>query len=154
MILLMKKTKRDPKEILFIEEADPTQERWYGRKVTVDEAKEISQIEDVRFLESFDGVFDMMMTSEDVKSLYFDCYRHQQEDLPDYNAVKAKEYAALYPGHPIRNLVPVCGADADAEGCRRGRTAQNGDRNHRQCTAVCDEAFGAGHGGISGTGGF
>ena len=55
MILLMKKTKRDPKEILFIEEADPTQERWYGRKVTVDEAKEISQIEDVRFLESFDG---------------------------------------------------------------------------------------------------
>ena len=153
MILLMKKTKRDPKEILFIEEADPTQERWYGRKVTVDEAKEISQIEDVRFLESFDGVFDMMMTREDVKSLYFDCYRHQQEDLPDYNAVKAKEYAALYPGHPIRNLFP-CGADADAEGCRRGRTAQNGDRNHRQCTAVCDEAFGAGHGGISGTGGF
>ena len=106
MILLMKKTKRDPKEILFIEEADPTQERWYGRKVTVDEAKEISQIEDVRFLESFDGVFDMMMTREDVKSLYFDCYRHQQEDLPDYNAVKAKEYAALYPGHPIRNLFP------------------------------------------------
>ena len=40
----------------------------------------------------------MMMTREDVKSLYFDCYRHQQEDLPDYNAVKAKEYAALYPG--------------------------------------------------------
>ena len=106
MILLMKKTKRDPKEILFIEEADPTQERWYGRKVTVDEAKEISHIEDVRFLESFDGVFDMMMTREDVKSLYFDCYRHQQEDLPDYNAVKAKEYAALYPGHPIRNLFP------------------------------------------------
>ena len=55
MILLMKKTKRDPKEILFIEEADPTQERWYGRKVTVDEAKEVSQIEEVRFLESFDG---------------------------------------------------------------------------------------------------
>ena len=25
--------------ILFIEEADPTRERWYGRKVTVDEAK-------------------------------------------------------------------------------------------------------------------
>ena len=133
MILLMKKTKRDPKEILFIEEADPTQERWYGRKVTVDEAKEISQIEDVRFLESFDGVFDMMMTREDVKSLYFDCYRHQQEDLPDYNAVKAKEYAGIrsaVSGTSDQKSVPVCGADADAEGCRRGRTAQNGDRNH------------------------
>ena len=42
MILLMKKTKRDPKEILFIEEVDPTQERWYGRKVTVDEARKFS----------------------------------------------------------------------------------------------------------------
>ena len=41
MILLMKKTLKEEQVILFIEEADPTQERWYGRKVTVDEAKEI-----------------------------------------------------------------------------------------------------------------
>ena len=35
MILLMKKTWKEEKTILFIEEADPTQERWYGIKVTV-----------------------------------------------------------------------------------------------------------------------
>ncbi len=102
----MKKTKRDPKEILFIEEADPTQERWYGRKVTVDEAKEISQIEDVRFLESFDGVFDMMMTREDVKSLYFDCYRHQQEGSAGLQCGKGEGIRGAVSGHPIRNLFP------------------------------------------------
>ena len=32
MILLMKKTEKEEKSILFIEEADPTQERWFGRK--------------------------------------------------------------------------------------------------------------------------
>ena len=79
--------------ILFIEEADPTQERWYGRKVTVDEAKEISGIDNVMFLDSFEGAVDRMMAREDIDSLYFDCYRYQFEDMPDYNMIKAKEFA-------------------------------------------------------------
>lgn len=61
MILLMKKTLKEEQVILFIEEADPTQERWYGRKVTVDEAKEISGIDNVMFLDSFEGAVDRMM---------------------------------------------------------------------------------------------
>lgn len=134
MILLMKKTKRDPKEILFIEEADPTQERWYGRKVTVDEAKEISQIEDVRFLESFDGVFDMMMTREDVKSLYFDCYRHQQEDLPDYNAVRRRNTQRC-----IRDIrSEICSRMWRRCGCRRMQTrSHSSKRRSKSPTMHC-----------------
>ena len=93
MILLMKKTLKEEQVILFIEEADPTQERWYGRKVTVDEAKEISGIDNVMFLDSFEGAVDRMMAREDIDSLYFDCYRYQFEDMPDYNMIKAKEFA-------------------------------------------------------------
>ena len=98
MILLMKKTLKEEQVILFIEEADPTQERWYGRKVTVDEAKEISGIDNVMFLDSFEGAVDRMMAREDIDSLYFDCYRYQFEDMPDYNMIKAKEFAEKYPG--------------------------------------------------------
>ena len=98
--------------------------------MTVDEAKEVSQIEDVRFLESFDGVFDMMMTREDVKSLYFDCYRHQQEGSAGLQCGKGEGIRSAVSGTSDQKSIPVCGADADAEGCRRGRTAQNGDRNH------------------------
>ena len=97
MILLMKKTLKEEQVILFIEEADPTQERWYGRKVTVDEAKEISGIDNVMFLDSFDGAVD----------LYFDCYRYQFEDMPDYNMIKAKEFAEKYPGHAVKNISQV-----------------------------------------------
>ena len=97
MILLMKKTLKEEQVILFIEEADPTQERWYGRKVTVDEAKEISGIDNVMFLDSFEGAVDRMMAREDIDSLYFDCYRYQFEDMPDYNMIKAKEFAEKYP---------------------------------------------------------
>ena len=107
MILLMKKTLKEEQVILFIEEADPTQERWYGRKVTVDEAKEISGIDNVMFLDSFEGAVDRMMAREDVKSLYFDCYRYQFEDMPDYNMIKAKEFAEKYPGHAVKNISQV-----------------------------------------------
>ena len=107
MILMMRKTLNGNKTVLFIEEADPTQERWYGRKVTVDEAREISGIEDIQFIDTFEVFVDSMMTREDIDSLYFDCYRHQMEDLPDYNVVKAKEFAEKYQGHAIKNIFPV-----------------------------------------------
>ena len=107
MILLMKKTLKEEQVILFIEEADPTQERWYGRKVTVDEAKEISGIDNVMFLDSFEGAVDRMMAREDIDSLYFDCYRYQLEDMPDYNMIKAKEFAEKYLGHAVKNISQV-----------------------------------------------
>lgn len=107
MALMMKKTRAGEKAILFIERADPTQERWYGRKVTVDEAKEVSGIGEVRFIDTFGIMVDSMMTREGVDGFYFDCYRHQMEDLPDYNAVRAREFTEKYPGHAVRDIFPV-----------------------------------------------
>ena len=106
MALVLDKAAAEPKTTLFIEEADPAMERWYGRKVTVDEAKELSCIDNVRFINELDGALDMIMTREDVYTAYFDTYRHQKEDLPDYNVVKANEFKTAYPGVSIRNLFP------------------------------------------------
>lgn len=106
MALVLDKAAAEPKTTLFIEEADPAMERWYGRKVTVDEAKELSGIDNVRFINELDGALDMIMTREDVYTAYFDTYRHQKEDLPDYNVVKANEFKTAYPGVSIRNLFP------------------------------------------------
>ena len=106
MALVLDKVAAEPKTTLFIEEADPAMERWYGRKVTVDEAKELSGIDNVRFIDELDGALDMIMTREDVYTAYFDTYRHQKEDLPDYNVVKANEFKTAYPGVSIRNLFP------------------------------------------------
>ena len=110
MILMMKKTAKEEKSILFIEEADLNQERWFGRKVTVSEAQEITGIDDVRFLDSFEGMVNRLMAREDIGTLYFDCYRYQVEDLPDYNMVKAEEFAKKFPGRPIKNIAPVIAA--------------------------------------------
>ena len=107
MALILDKAVEKPVVTLLIEEADPTQERWYGKKVTVSEAKEISQIDRVIFIDSLEATVNRMMTREDVDTVYFDCYRHQMEDLPDYNLVKAKEFGEKYPGVRIKNAFPL-----------------------------------------------
>lgn len=106
MALVLDKAGEEPKTLLFIEEADPTMERWYGRKVTVDEAKGVTGIDKVYFISEIDSVIDSIMTREDVDTAYFDTYRHQKEDLPDYNLVKANEFKTLYPAVIIKNLFP------------------------------------------------
>lgn len=106
MILVMDKATEKPTVTLFIEEADPTQERWYGKKVSVEEAKELSQIDRVVFIDNFEATLNRMMVREDIDIAYFDTYRHQMKDLPDYNSVRANEFARNYPGIRVKNLFP------------------------------------------------
>lgn len=110
MALVMDKASERASMTLFIEEADPDAERWNGRKVTVEEAKEITGLQDVQFIRDLDAVIDRKMVREDVEQVYFDTYRHSRSDLPDYNNRKAGEFAANYPGTPVRNLFPLVAA--------------------------------------------
>lgn len=106
MILVMVKNGSAPRTMLFIEEADPTAVRWTGKRVSVEEAKEITGIEEVYFLDAFTGWVNRLMSGAP-ETLYFDCNRYQWDDLPDYNAVRAKEFAAKYPGVQVRDIFPT-----------------------------------------------
>lgn len=106
MILILDKAAQTPGETLLIEEADPDRERWLGRKVTKDEAKEQAQIENVGYIDSADAVINRMLTREDVSTVYFDTYRHDINDLEDYNLAKARIFAQKYPGVSVKNCAP------------------------------------------------
>ena len=103
MILVMVKAGDAPRTMLFIEEADPTAVRWTGKRVSKDEAKDISGVEEIYYLDSFTGMVNRLMFMG-LETLYFDCDRYQWDDLPDYNAAKAKEFADKYPGMRIRDI--------------------------------------------------
>ena len=107
MVLVLDKCVEPAKTMLFIEEADPLMERWYGRKVTMEEAEEISGIDEVEYIYELESTLDRIMTREDVYTAYFDTYRHQKVDLPDYNVVKANEFKTDYPGVAVKNLFPL-----------------------------------------------
>lgn len=110
MALVLDKAVTPAKITLFIEEADPSMERWYGKKVTMEEAKAITGIDDVQFIGGLENALNLKLTREDVTAVYFDTYRHAMSDLPDYNLAKATEFAAKYPGTPVKNLFPIVAA--------------------------------------------
>lgn len=104
MVLVMKKVDGSCTTVLYIPQADPNEERWTGKMVTVEEAKAVSGIQDVRFIQRFDAQMQYMLNGSDIRVCYFDCYRNQLSDLPDYNLAKARQFAADFPGISIRNL--------------------------------------------------
>lgn len=104
MVLLMRKSGEKSRICLYIEKSDPAAERWTGKMVTVEEAKEISQIQDIRFVDRLDTEVNYLLNSANVSCCYFDCFRNQSNDLPDHNLSKAQQFAANYPGVHVRNL--------------------------------------------------
>lgn len=91
MILVMSKNEGSCRTTLYIEEADPNMERWTGKMVTAKEAEAVSGIENVRYLDRFEPEVSYFLGNADFATCYFDCYRCQAKDLPDYNLVKAQE---------------------------------------------------------------
>ena len=107
MALVMSTSSTEPKTILLIEEPVPAVERWTGRRVTKEEAQEISGVADVRYIDSLPGVISRFVTREWVESAWFDCYRDAMGDVDSYNMQKAKAFAAAYPTLTLRNAHPV-----------------------------------------------
>lgn len=104
MALVLSKSAETPKTVLFIEEAIPAMERWTGKRVTKDEAKAISGIDDVRYIDSVDSFVSRCVDREWVESAYFDCYRNALTDVDSYNMAKAKRFAAAYPTIALKNV--------------------------------------------------
>jgi len=107
MMLILDNATEEPTETLLIEEADPDRERWMGKKMTVDEAKAQAQVEKVGFIDTEKGIINRMLTREDVYTVYFDTYRHDIDDLEDYNMMKAREFAQKYPGVRVKDCAPI-----------------------------------------------
>lgn len=110
MALVLYRATEEDRAVLFIEEPVATMERWTGKRVTIEEAKAISGIDDVRFIDSLPAYISRCMTRETVASAYFDCYRHTMTDVDSYNMMKAKAFMACYPAVTTKNAHPVVSA--------------------------------------------
>ena len=110
MALVIDKCGDKLEETLFIEPIDPSVERWVGKKMTKKEAKEVSGAESVALIDNLQSTLDRIINRKLPKKVYFDTYRHQMSDLPDYNVAKAQEFAKAYPGIAVENIYPAIAA--------------------------------------------
>ena len=110
MALVLSRSAGEDKTILFIEEAVPHMERWTGKRLTAEEAKAISGVDDVRLIDSLGSALGRMAAREAVEAAYFDCYRNAMTDVDSYNMAKAKVFAAAYPTVTLKNAHPMLAA--------------------------------------------
>ena len=110
MALVLANTHRPAHVILFIEEPIPDMERWTGRRVTIDEARAVSGIDDVRYIDSVDSLISRCIARETVEAAYFDCYRNAMGDVDSYNMHKAKRFMQAYPSIALKDAHPMIAA--------------------------------------------
>ncbi|MTI70515.1 MAG: aminopeptidase P family protein [Firmicutes bacterium] len=103
-ILLISKRKNKIKETLFIEKPNKELEKWLGFKMRKDEANEISGIEDIKYVNSFNEFFNSIVSKNDFKNLYLDLERRAFE-TKDTEAIKfSDKVVKRYPYLNINNL--------------------------------------------------
>ena len=107
MALVLRTTEGKRREILFIEEALPRDERWTGRRMRKEEAEEESGIADVRYLSDLPAFLSRCCVREGVGAVYFDCYRNAITDVETYNLTAARQFHERYPAIPLKDAHPL-----------------------------------------------
>ena len=102
-VLVMVKSGSKTEELLFIEKSDPVFARWYGEKMTTEEARQASGIEDIRYIDSFEARINFIINNMGVENIYVDLERDSWSDLPTYPQEFAAQVKSKYPAVAIKN---------------------------------------------------
>jgi Xaa-Pro aminopeptidase len=97
------------REILFLRQPNEHLEKWYGHKLTKDEAKAISGIETVMWLQEFDNLFHHLMVMSGAESVYLNTNEHYRAEV----TVQTRDARFIdwckekYPLHTYQRVAPI-----------------------------------------------
>jgi Xaa-Pro aminopeptidase len=95
------------REVLFLRETSEYLTIWEGKKLTKDEAKEETGIENVQWLSSFDNLFRQLMTQ--AENVYLNTNEHNRASV----VVESRDFRfinhckSLFPLHSYYRLAPI-----------------------------------------------
>jgi Xaa-Pro aminopeptidase len=109
IILMIEKTGSKTQETLFIQKADPVLEKWVGKRIDGEEAKKLSGIESIRYLEEFENTFTKACFNHPRRILYLDLERMEWDEPYSKGQAFAMEVRKRFPHLQIRNIYhPIC----------------------------------------------
>jgi Xaa-Pro aminopeptidase len=97
------------REILFLIQPNEHLEKWHGHKLTKEEAKAISGIETVMWLQDFESMFHHLMVMGGVENVYLNTNEHYRSDVK----VQTRDARFIlwckeqYPLHHYNRVAPV-----------------------------------------------
>lgn len=77
IIFLMSKIDGKVSEKLFIERPDPIMAKWIGATITSEEAMEASGIDDIEYLDNFEGAISSILSRNRIEKIYLDLERQE-----------------------------------------------------------------------------
>lgn len=103
-ILVLTKLEEKSDVTIFIEKPNYDIEKWVGKKLTVDQVKEISGIENVQYLENFESWLNRSIYSTKYEGMYLDLARMKFKGETTTAMKFAKEIRENYPEITIKNV--------------------------------------------------
>ena len=95
------------REILFIKKVDKTQVIWYGKKIDLEEAKKLSGIETVFWMDEYEKMLPKLMQESEHIYLWKNNAPKFTTDVP-YKALRMEEKLKTeYPKHQYEELAPL-----------------------------------------------
>lgn len=105
-ILVLTKLNGEVKEYMYLKEIDEEMERWVGKSLRDNEAKEISAVENVSYKNAFEGFLDRLFSGVSDINVYLDMERDSYNSLNNIVGVFAKELTEKYPFVRVKNVYP------------------------------------------------
>jgi Xaa-Pro aminopeptidase len=81
-------------------------ERWAGRRYSADQARALSGIADIRYLDQFENDFFTLARGGNVSSLWLDLYKHAPGEADDSAYLFAEKTREAFPWLNIQNILP------------------------------------------------
>ena len=103
-VLMAEKSGGAVMETLFILRPDARAERWTGRRLSSDEARQKSGIERIAYLEEFPGAFHRAAAEGRFTTVAFDLYKHTADEPDDEPHRFARTVRERYPWMSVANV--------------------------------------------------
>ncbi|WP_195946218.1 aminopeptidase P family protein [Paraclostridium bifermentans] len=104
VILTILKTETEVIENIYVQREDELMAKWVGRSINKDEARKISKVKNIKYIDEFESTISSYIVRRGIKNIYFDLER-QSIDIP---STKAQDIANLmkikYPYIKIKNI--------------------------------------------------
>jgi len=107
--LLLFPTAQDPKqrEILFVQESDPHTVIWEGHKLSVEDARTRTGVQNVQFFSAFERVFRQLAIEASTLALEKNEHPRLSSMLPTGNDALIEKAQAWFPLHTYMRLAPI-----------------------------------------------
>lgn len=105
-IAVFTKINGEVKEYVYLKTIDEEMERWTGKTLRAEEAKEISGIENAAYKDSFESFLNRLFSGVEEINVYLDMERDSFDSLSNIVGTFAKSLSEKYPFARIKNVYP------------------------------------------------